>query len=164
MTMTEKLRKAKKNSKKGFTLVELVIVIAVLAIIAEIAIPTITTTLKSAQISAMQSDGETLETFIKECASNIEAGLKYTYYGEGSVPATEATVADVCFTNDFDSAAYPIDGEEGENFFSRKCGAVTFEYVMADGQLLIKGADDIPSGANVIEITADTKIMALINE
>ena len=163
MTMTEKLRKARKNSKKGFTLVELVIVIAVLAIIAGIAIPTITTTLKSAQISAMKSDGETLETFIKECESSIEAGLKYTYYGEDSVPASEATVADVCFTNEYDSAAYPIDGDEGESFFSRKCGTVTLEFVMADGQLLIRGADDIPDGVSVVDVTADTKIAVLMN-
>ena len=41
---TAKIEEVKKNSKKGFTLVELVVVIAILAILAAIAIPVVSST------------------------------------------------------------------------------------------------------------------------
>lgn len=66
--------KKQKNSKKGFTLVELVIVIAVLAIIAAIAIPTVSNVIKNANKSADDSNAQAVELAIKTTATQISSG------------------------------------------------------------------------------------------
>ena len=50
-----------KNSKKGFTLVELVIVIAILAILAAIAIPVVNSIINTASRNGALSDAQTIE-------------------------------------------------------------------------------------------------------
>lgn len=68
-----------KNSKKGFTLVELVVVIAILAILAAIAIPVVSNTINSSKISGALSDAQTLELALKEADAQIVAGDKSIY-------------------------------------------------------------------------------------
>ena len=58
MTLQQKL--LAKQSKKGFTLVELVVVIAILAILAAIAIPAVIGIINSATQSGGASDASTL--------------------------------------------------------------------------------------------------------
>ncbi|MCQ2514898.1 MAG: prepilin-type N-terminal cleavage/methylation domain-containing protein [Ruminococcus sp.] len=77
-----------KNSKKGFTLVELVVVIAILAILAAIAIPVVSNTINSSKVSGAASDAQTIELALKEADAQIEAG-------DTSVYASDATVSDV---------------------------------------------------------------------
>lgn len=70
---TAKIEEVKKNSKKGFTLVELVVVIAILAILAAIAIPVVSSTIASSQRSTALSDAQTLELALKEAHAQIVA-------------------------------------------------------------------------------------------
>lgn len=63
----------KKNSKKGFTLVELVIVIAVLAIIAAIAIPTVVNVINNANKSTDMTNAQSVENAIKTAESEVAA-------------------------------------------------------------------------------------------
>lgn len=56
---------AKKNSKKGFTLVELVIVIAILAVLATVAIPAITPLTTDAKANVDAVNAKTMESILK---------------------------------------------------------------------------------------------------
>lgn len=56
---------AKKNSKKGFTLVELVIVIAILAVLATLAIPAITPLTTDAKANVDAVNAKTMESILK---------------------------------------------------------------------------------------------------
>jgi prepilin-type N-terminal cleavage/methylation domain-containing protein len=71
---------AKKNSKKGFTLVELVVVILIIAILAAISIPALTGYIDKAREKQLLSDGHTiqtaLQTIINEAYANT--GVAYT--------------------------------------------------------------------------------------
>ena len=55
----------KKNSKKGFTLVELVIVIAILAVLATVAIPAITPLTTDAKANVDAVNAKTIESVLK---------------------------------------------------------------------------------------------------
>ena len=78
----------KKNSKKGFTLVELVVVIAILAILAAIAIPVVSNTIESSQRSSAMSNAQSVELALKEAHAMLAAN-------DHSVYAAGATVDDV---------------------------------------------------------------------
>ena len=54
-----------KNSKKGFTLVELVIVVAVMAVLVAVAIPTVSSITGSAKDSVEKTNARTIESVIK---------------------------------------------------------------------------------------------------
>lgn len=86
---TAKIEEVKKNSKKGFTLVELVVVIAILAILAAIAIPVVSGSITSSQKSTAKSNAQTIELAIKEANAMIESND--TTYGY----TASTTVADV---------------------------------------------------------------------
>lgn len=116
MTMMQKVQA--KRSKKGFTLVELVIVIAILAILAAIAIPVITTTIKSAKLSTMESDCATVNMLVKEAINTSKAGIKATKW-EGQ-DYTSATIANVLKENDIDTT--------GE-FYTRHISGGTYDMV-----------------------------------
>lgn len=76
---TETMEKVKKNSKKGFTLVELVVVIAILAIIAAIAIPVVSSIINSSSKSAGDTNAQTIEFAIKEAQADITSRNEETY-------------------------------------------------------------------------------------
>lgn len=63
-----------KNTKKGFTLVELVVVIAILSIIAAIAIPGIITIINSASQSDADNRADELNKACKEYYTLVQAG------------------------------------------------------------------------------------------
>lgn len=85
MTLQQKI--LAKQSKKGFTLVELVVVIAILAILAAIAIPAVIGIINSANTSSAQSDASTLDAACKNFYAGVVSGTinKDT---KGSVTAT----------------------------------------------------------------------------
>jgi prepilin-type N-terminal cleavage/methylation domain-containing protein len=71
-----------KNSKKGFTLVELVIVIAILAILAAIAIPVVNSIINTASKNGALSDAQSIELAVKECQADIAARNDEVYAGQ----------------------------------------------------------------------------------
>ncbi|WP_444433547.1 prepilin-type N-terminal cleavage/methylation domain-containing protein [Ruminococcus sp.] len=115
---TAKIEEVKKNSKKGFTLVELVVVIAILAVLAAIAIPVVASTIKSSQISSAQSNAQTIETAIKEAKAATAAGDDSIFVntaGDHKASLNNLTVADVLAAKKITSAAaqkYTIDGTD----------------------------------------------------
>ena len=72
MTLQQKL--LAKQSKKGFTLVELVVVIAILGILAAIAIPAVIGIISSANESQAKSDASSVNTACKNMYAEIVAG------------------------------------------------------------------------------------------
>ena len=72
MTLQQKM--LAKQSKKGFTLVELVVVIAILAILAAIAIPAVIGIINSASQSAGASDAATLDNAAKSVYASVKSG------------------------------------------------------------------------------------------
>ncbi len=72
MTLQQKL--LAKQSKKGFTLVELVVVIAILAILAAIAIPAVVGIIDNAQKSSKQSNASSLDSACKQLYAGVSAG------------------------------------------------------------------------------------------
>lgn len=72
MTLQQKL--LAKQSKKGFTLVELVVVIAILAILAAIAIPAVVNIIQSATNSAGESEAASVDSACKTLYSGIKSG------------------------------------------------------------------------------------------
>ncbi len=72
MTLQQKL--LAKQSKKGFTLVELVVVIAILGILAAIAIPAVIGIISSANESQAKSDASSVNTACKNMYAEIVSG------------------------------------------------------------------------------------------
>ena len=102
MTLQQKM--LAKQSKKGFTLVELVVVIAILAILAAIAIPAVIGIINSATTSSGESDAATLNSGCKTVYSGVKsgtitnddtdsAGTKITWAAAKNASATDRTDA-----------------------------------------------------------------------
>ena len=121
MTLWQRINKSKK-SKKGFTLVELVIVIAILAILAAVAIPVITTTMKSAKISVMQSNVGTLNMLVKEAINTSKIDMKATRWNDKDI--YHVTIHDICVENGID--------DEAEDFYSQTISGDPYEIVWTD--------------------------------
>ena len=127
MTMMQKVQA--KRSKKGFTLVELVIVIAILAILAAIAIPVITTTIKAAKLSTLESDCATVNMLVKEAINTSKAEIKATKWNGQDY--TTVTISDICAENDIDDSG---------DFYSRSISGSTYEMVWtADKNIKVAG-------------------------
>ena len=135
MTMKKAIM-TKKNSKKGFTLVELVIVIAILAILGAIAIPIISSTIGSAKMSVMKSDAETLDLLIAECRTNAVTHNRQITYGNGHVTANNATIEDILITN-----LTGVDNSGNDTFFCRTINQETYQMVYYNGHVCIDGGD-----------------------
>ena len=94
MTLQQKL--LAKQSKKGFTLVELVVVIAILGILAAIAIPAVIGIINSANESQAKTDAASLSAACKNYYAEIIAGTINSDNNGGSkdtLPAKNASAA-----------------------------------------------------------------------
>ena len=94
MTLQQKM--LAKQSKKGFTLVELVVVIAILGILAAIAIPAVIGIINSANESQAKTDAASLSAACKNYYAEIIAGtINSTNKGGSSdtLPAKNASAA-----------------------------------------------------------------------
>ena len=118
---TAKIEEVKKNSKKGFTLVELVVVIAILAILAAIAIPVVSSTITSSQRSSAKSNAQTIEVAIKEADAAISAKDDTVFVNKAGVAAADQfkassgkltlkNIADAKAIKSAVTATYQIDG------------------------------------------------------
>jgi type IV pilus assembly protein PilA len=70
MEMIMKRALAKKNGKKGFTLVEVIVVLVILAILAAIAIPALTGYIDKANKRAIITEGRTIAVALQAAASD----------------------------------------------------------------------------------------------
>ena len=92
--MTTAITKSEvKNSKKGFTLVELVVVIAILAILAAIAIPVVNSIINTASKNGAISNAETIELAVKECQADIAAKNTEVYNGTTTITMNDPSGA-----------------------------------------------------------------------
>ena len=100
MTLQQKL--LAKQSKKGFTLVELVVVIAILGILAAIAIPAVVGIINNAQKSSKETNASELSNAVKNLYAGVSSGQinsstpqdELNKLSQSALPAANATVAD----------------------------------------------------------------------
>jgi prepilin-type N-terminal cleavage/methylation domain-containing protein len=93
---------AKKNGKKGFTLVEVIVVLVILAILAAIAIPALTGYIDKANKRAVLTEARTIGVALQTIASEA--------YGDGATVKTGPfTATSVLGTNVFDN--YKADAD-----------------------------------------------------
>ena len=130
---TAKIEEVKKNSKKGFTLVELVVVVAILAILAAIAIPVVASTIKSSQISSAQSNAQTIELAIKEAQAAMSSGddsVFNTAAGSTNTASSgKLTVDDVAKAKKIETAiksTYTVDGKTYACYWDKDSHKVYF--------------------------------------
>lgn len=160
---TAKIEEVKKNSKKGFTLVELVVVIAILAILAAIAIPVVASTIKSSQVSSAKSNAQTVELAIKEAQAAISSGDDSVFNTTSTGSSNKAsggtlTVADVAKAKKIESAVkatYTLNGTTYACVWDK--GSSKVFYVDASGNKIddIDKSDD-EKAAN--KVTAANKV------
>lgn len=154
---TAKIEEVKKNSKKGFTLVELVVVIAILAILAAIAIPVVASTITSSQRSSAKSNAQTIELAIKEADAAISAkdDTVFNTTATGGKKASDGTLtlAEISKAKAIDSAVtatYQIDGVPYSAYYDNGTQKVVF--------LGTKNNTDVDVDGNTYTITAANKI------
>lgn len=132
---TAKIEEVKKNSKKGFTLVELVVVIAILAILAAIAIPVVSSTITSSQRSSAKSNAQTIETAIKEADAAISAKDDTVFVNKAGATTTfkassgSLTLEDISSAKAIDSAVtatYQINGVKYNAYYDNATQKVAF--------------------------------------
>lgn len=104
-----------KNSKKGFTLVELVVVIAILAILAAIAIPVVNSIINTASKNGALSNAETIELAIKECQADIAAKNNEVYDGSTTYNYNDPSGANVSDTLPDAADSNPTTGHAAIN-------------------------------------------------
>ena len=100
MTLQQKL--LAKQSKKGFTLVELVVVIAILGILAAIAIPAVVGIINNAQKSSKETNAAELSNAVKNLYAGVSSGQinqstpqdELNKLSTDGLPAANATVSD----------------------------------------------------------------------
>lgn len=163
---TAKIEEVKKNSKKGFTLVELVVVIAILAVLAAIAIPVVASTIKSSQISSAKTNALTIETAIKEAKAAVAAGDDSIFVvgsGQNQHKASnnDITVADALEAKKITSAAtktYTIDGTIYSCVYDTSAEKVYFAGTKkGTSDIITIGDEDKLTAANVVALTTTTQ-------
>lgn len=170
---TAKIEEVKKNSKKGFTLVELVVVIAILAILAAIAIPVVASTIKSSQVSSAKSNAQTIELAIKEAQAAISSGDNSVFNaastGKNTASGGALTVADVAKAKKIESAVtatYTLNGKTYSCVWDK--GSSKVFYVDTDGYKIDdvdkndtdKGKNKV-TDANKVALTDNNGIVSL---
>ncbi len=96
----------KKQSKRGFTLIELVVVVAILAIIAAIAIPVFSNIFESTKKNTAIANARTIEYAIKEAQAFEAVGDDSLYK---NIEITPIKIADVARVQEIEDAFEPID-------------------------------------------------------
>lgn len=176
---TAKIEEVKKNSKKGFTLVELVVVIAILAILAAIAIPVVASTIKSSQISSAKSNAQTVELAIKEAKAAISSGDNSVFKGASTGSITLKQVAEDKKIESAFNAEYNIDGNayicawnaaDAKVYFvaakktdDKVSGIDTSKAKTIDGEVTVTGTNLTALNLNLDKVS-DTDVSSLPNK
>ena len=155
MTLQQKM--LAKQSKKGFTLVELVVVIAILAILAAIAIPAVIGIINSASESQGASDASTLNSACKTFYAGLQSGTitDKSKNSDGSEVGTVAPEkgASPSVRQDAAEAAKVEDAAKYSGLYTDKTDEdknLADFYVAADGTIKFAvNKDDIPSTETV---------------
>lgn len=146
-----------KNSKKGFTLVELVVVIAILAILAAIAIPVVNSIINTAARNSALSNADSIELQIKNCQADIAARNTERYTNAVTAPNTISVkdVADVTGT----TTAFQTVTYNNNQYFpvwdtaSDKCYFIGATGSSVAGQRIDDASVTLTPGTNVIDLT-----------
>lgn len=146
-----------KNSKKGFTLVELVVVIAILAILAAIAIPVVASTIVSSQRSSAKSNAQTVELAIKEAEAAISSGDTSVFSGANSSSMTMADIAAAKKIESAVTASYTISGTTYTCYYNKADQKVVF----SDGTNDIDGNTITNASTNLVALSSSGSIAAV---
>lgn len=149
----------KKNSKKGFTLVELVIVIAVLAIIAAIAIPTVVNVINNANQSTDVTNAQSVENAIKTAQSE-QAANKTTPSDRAKNLQGKSTLGDLLKIYGVDTKVLDVPKVASNTFvYDKSTGKVncTKGYKDKDGKDATPTGDKIDS-TTPIKVTDDESV------
>ena len=150
-----------KNSKKGFTLVELVVVIAILAILAAIAIPVVNSIINTAARNSALSNADSIELQVKNCQADIAARNTERYSAAVTAPNTISIkdVADVTGT----TTAFQTVTYNNNQYYpvwdtaSDKCYFVGATGTSVAGQRIDDSGTTLTvDGTNVVDITNGT--------
>lgn len=129
----------RKNSKKGFTLIELIVVIAILAILAAIAIPRFTRTQESAKLSADQATARTIAsalTLAEASGDFIRGTSGYTY--------KSTITAGTAVANTYDSVIATLVGQNYLEAVKAPQTSGTFTVVVTGGVISITNGATTP--------------------
>lgn len=159
---TAKIEEVKKNSKKGFTLVELVVVIAILAILAAIAIPVVSSTITSSQRSSAKSNAQTIEVAIKEADAAISAKDDTVFidkknaanpnFKASSGSLTLANISDAKAITSAVTATYQIDGVKNYiAYYDNDTQKVVFLGKKGNGNVDVDGKSY--TGTNIVALS-----------
>lgn len=161
---TAKIEEVKKNSKKGFTLVELVVVIAILAILAAIAIPVVSSTITSSQRSSAKSNAQTIEVAIKEADAAISAkddtvfvnkadAVQGEQFKASSGSLTLKNIADAKAIDSAITATYQIDNVKYSAFYDNNTQKVVFLGTKNNKTVDVDGKEYTITDANKIALS-----------
>lgn len=159
---TAKIEEVKKNSKKGFTLVELVVVIAILAILAAIAIPVVSSTITSSQRSSAKSNAQTIEVAIKEADAAISAKDDTVFVNKAGAAAADQfkassgslTLKNISDAKAIDSAitaTYQINGVNYSAYYDNATQKVAF--LGNDGKNVVNVDGTAYTGTDTVLLT-----------
>ena len=99
-TILKKHIAAKKNRKKGFTLIEVIVVIAIIAILAAIAVPSLTKYIGSAEKREVQATAHNIQVVLQaEKSENFDVAFPAGPSGLNDTAYNSLTYADVLKAN-----------------------------------------------------------------
>ena len=163
MTLQQKL--LAKQSKKGFTLVELVVVIAILGILAAIAIPAVIGIINSANESQSKTDAATIDAACKDYFAELVAGTINDAAPGKVTTATEKAnlpkATDSFRARKTAALKCTIQGAmeyAGVEYLSNKLGDMTYD---SEGTIFAKVDKSRTAKANAVALSATTKFSDL---
>jgi prepilin-type N-terminal cleavage/methylation domain-containing protein len=136
--MNTVLRKqlAKKNGKKGFTLVEVVVVILIIAILAAISIPALTGYIDKAREKQLLADGHTIQVAMQTIITEAYANNKTVFEASPGIP--EFTGSDVQAALDGSTFYEEIEKLTGTNYDFDSGNYDVIQDIVVENGVLIK--------------------------